>query len=259
MKFAVIAPTGQTVRYCRTNYHLALAHLKDNWEYTNFYSRTAVGHLILDNSVMELGTAVDFDFLCDAVDAFIPDELILPDVPLDDKATYKNAVEYAPRFKELYPSMKLMAVPQGDDLVCWMKDYYKYLQVPEVDTIGIPKHRKGMRLNILHEISKDRPSSWDHHLLGTWGDPINELPLVAKKFPWVRGVDSKLPVRLGNLGIAIHPKRGVMVERYQLPEMDMVVAEDLFPILTDHNIQVMREWADGAEGTFGELRLLSAP
>lgn len=259
MKLAVIAPSKHVMRYCRTDYHLALAHLMHDHDYTNFYRYSANGYVILDNSVMELGAAVNVEFLEAAVMKFMPRELVLPDVPHDDKATFKNAQEYAPYFKNKYPDIKLMVVPQGENLICWMKDYYKYLQIPEVDVIGIPKHRKEMRLDILQAIDKDRPTRWEHHLLGTWGNPIIEIPIVQKYYPWVRGIDSKIPVRLGRLGIALHPVHGLLFDgRYELPDMPFDVQDDPFPVIVQHNIDVMRRWADGAESPSRGLRLVSS-
>jgi hypothetical protein len=231
----------------------------DDSTYVNFYRYTARGYVILDNSVMELGSAVDTEFLEKAIYQFMPRELVLPDVPQDDGATYLNAERYAPYFKDKFPDLKLMAVPQGENLVCWMKDYYKYLQIPEVDVIGIPKHRKEMRLDILEAIDKDRPPRWEHHLLGTWGNPALELPRVAQLFSWVRGVDTKLPVRLGRLGIALHPDKGLLFEgRYALPDMPFDAEDDPFPIISQHNIDVVERWVDGTESSPRGLRLVSS-
>lgn len=261
MKLAVIAPKEHLLRYCRTDYHLALAHMMDDPEYVRFYRDTAKGFVILDNSVMELGAAVGSEFLEAAVQAFQPDELVLPDVPFDADTTFHNAEVYAPYFKMRYPNLKLMVVPQGEDVVCWMKDYYRYLRIPGIDTIGIPKHRKELRLGILEAIDRDRPFRWEHHLLGTWGNPGTELPQVRDRFDWVRGVDSKIPVRLGRLGIALHPERGMLFDgRYELPELPLSVEDDPFPIVSAYNIDVMRRWTGGlAESTARGLHVLPPP
>lgn len=261
MKLAVIAPTPLLQKYCRTAYHLALAHMMADRTYTDFYRNDAEGYVILDNSVMELGESVTRDFLVKAIEYFDPDELVLPDVPYDADATYENAKQMAPYFKDLYPNVRLMAVPQGEDVYCWTKDMYRYLQVPEIDTIGIPKHRKDMRLYILDAINKDRPSNWSYHLLGTWGSGA-EVQHVASLFPWVRGVDTKLPVRLGQLGIAMSPMKGMLFDgRDSLPQMDLNNGYDPFPVITNYNCLVMKAWANGevkdAEGPLGGVRHLS--
>ena len=266
MELAVIAPKKHLLRYCRTGYHLVLAHLMDDSDYVKFYRESATGYIILDNSVMELGEAVNVDFLEKAVMQFRPNELVLPDVPHDADATFRNAQMHAPYFKDKWPNMKLMVVPQGKDLACWMKDFYRYLQIPEVDTIGIPKHRKELRLAILGAISNDRPRQWNYHLLGTWGNPVDGLVTATGLYPWLRGVDSKIPVRLGRMGIALHPERVLLTgDRYSLPGLDLDSEDDPFPIITVHNIEVMRRWTDGAattsaaEGSLGKLlRLPSA-
>jgi hypothetical protein len=159
--------------------------------------------------------------------------------------------------------MRLMVVPQdeGEGPVCFVKSMYKFLQIGLIDSIGIPKSLGHGRLNVLRLIEGDRPPGWQYHLLGTWGDPL-EIRHVASDHPWVRGVDSKIPVRLGLNGIALHPTRGMMIPpeaRYALPELDLNAEEDLFPYIVDHNIEVMLRWCDsGTKSSVRELRSMSA-
>lgn len=258
MKLAVIAPTGLLVKYCRSDYHLALAHMMDDEKYVRFYRDTARGYVMLDNSVIELGDAVDLDFLTEAIVRFQPREVVIPDVPGSHDETFENARTMGPILKEQFPDLKLQVVPQAEDggAVCFVKSMMKFLQIPEVDTIGIPKSLKQDRLSVLSLIDKDRPTRWKYHMLGTWGNPI-EIELARMLHGrWLRGVDSKIPVRLGLLGVALHPTYGMMLPegvRYQLPDMSFDVTDDPFPVIVDYNIRTMQGWLDGTESTVRQL------
>lgn len=253
MKLAVIAPTSMLLRYCRTDYHLVLAHLRDDNKYVEFYKHTARGYKMLDNGAAELGQSVDVDVLFQSVYTFEPNEVILPDKLGDWKFTFESAQRTARDFKTVFPELKLMAVPQDlTTALCWYKDCMKYMQIPDVDTIGIPKGLKRKRLDVLELLNRDRPSKWEYHLLGTTGNPV-EVKVAAERYPWLRGVDSKIPVRLGQYGITLHPERGLLLpqdHRAHLPEMKFDSTDDPFPIIISHNIKTMQSWAEGgAHGT----------
>ncbi|SRR5580765_6218249 len=258
MKLAIISPTKFLIPYTFTDYHLMLAHMSTDYDYMSYYSTVARGYKILDNSVIELGRALHPDELEQAIAALNPHELVLPDTPGSHKDTYEAAQKLGPFFKAKYPDLKLQVVPQAEDggSVCFMKSMYKFLQIPEVDTIGIPKSLKEERLNVLRLIEADRPTHWDYHLLGTWGNPANELRQVPIDHPWIRGVDSKIPVRLGLHGIALHPTRGMLIpdeNRYELPEMKFGSDDDPFPYIVTHNITVMKGWCDGTQSSVRQL------
>lgn len=260
MKAAVIAPTGLLKKYCTTGYHLALAHLMDDKEYVSFYRDAAERgeHVILDNSVIELGEPVDAPWLLTACKRFKPTELVLADFPRQMDKTVEWATNFAPMFKQTFPELKLMAVPQWThpgNAEQWMECHFRLADIEDVDTIGIPKFTKELRPQIcamLHDymVSYDiRPSGQDreppeYHLLGTWGNPIEIVELA--KYDWIRGVDSKIPVRLGQLGIALHPHRGMLGDvRYNLPKLEFSNAEDPLPVITTHNCSVYEGWAHG--------------
>lgn len=263
MKSAIIAPTGLLERYCTTGYHLALAHMMDNEEYVDFYKKTESvmdDFVILDNSVIELGEPVDFAWLKVACDRFQPDELILADFKKQPRTTYEWAEQYGPAFRKLYPSMQLMAVPHWPwigDIEGWMKSLRQLVTLPFVDTIGIPKFLQERRTAICALIDLEMADLGsplrrvNYHLLGTWGNPIEIVELT--KYKWIRGVDSKIPVRLGQLGITLHPHRGLLGDiRYELPALNFDRSDDPLPIITQHNCTTYQNWAEGVLAKGGQ-------
>lgn len=256
LKAAVIAPTGLLKKYCTTGYHLALAHLMDDKEYVKFYRDAAERgeHVILDNSVIELGEPVDAPWLITACKKFRPTELVLADFPRQPDRTYEWAAHFGPMFKQAFPEVNLMVVPQWahpGNVEEWLESYSSLAALEVVDSIGIPKFTKEMRPQIcamLHDMGVNDPTfvghGVEHHLLGTWGNPVEIVELA--KYRWIRGVDSKIPVRLGQLGIALHPHRGLLGDvRYDLPKLDFNNAIDPLPAISSHNCLTYQNWAEG--------------
>jgi hypothetical protein len=68
------------------------------------------------------------------------------------------------------------------------------------------------------------------------------------RYKWIRGVDSKAPVRFGQQGIALHPERGLLggnALRDAVPALDFNYADDPMPSITDHNVRTYLTWARG--------------
>jgi len=250
MKAAIIAPTTLLSRYATGDYHLCLAHLvNSDKQYADFYrTRANAGdHVILDNSVIELGQPMFFSDLQRAIDKIHPVEFVLADFPREPTATLHWAEEYGFTLKGLYPEMKLMAVPQWTKQKLPSEWLYNYNQLEElscIDSIGIPKFLGKHRTMVCEELSHMRNPKWEHHLLGTWGNPI-EVKDLAEQFDWLRGVDSKAPVRAGLAGVAFHPEFGLLANRDALPPMNFAEAFDPMPIITWSNIKQFLGWAEG--------------
>lgn len=248
MKAAIIAPTGLLKRYCNSGYHLALAHMLEDSQYLQFYraKRDLGDYIILDNSVIELGHPVGPDHLIMACDLLQPSELVLADFPRDPVGTHFWAEKYAAGFKARYPDMKLMAVPQWSEFGAiheWLTSYEELCAIPEVDVLGIPKFLKHHRAAIVHWLDRGRCFEKEHHLLGTWGNPIEILSY--SHFSWIRGVDTKAPVRFGQHGIVFHAELGTMLPdeiRDVLPAMNFDYSEDPFPLIVHHNVKTFTGW-----------------
>lgn len=261
MKAAIIAPTGLLSRYANTGYHLALAHLRSNVRYVEFYKEARANgeFVILDNSVIELGRPVDFGELFRAIETFNPSEVVLCDFPRDPKKTFEWAYTNGPKLKENFPNLKQMVVPQwygSQTPNNWLESMWHLSELEWVDTIGIPKFLKSMRPAIVMELDIKRPEGKEFHLLGTYDNPIEVKQYKDKT--WIRGVDTKAPVRFGQSCIALHPTRGLVAARNAARPLEFDNPDDPMPIITTHNVRTFTDWAerneDVGEGSLSVMR-----
>jgi hypothetical protein len=150
---------------------MLLTHLVEkNPEYRQ-WAASAKRYKILDNSLIELGSAVNMQRILRAAEEVGANEIILPDVFRNGEAT----------LREVFGSMndiaswghlgkyKLMAVCQGKDEEEFARTFEILSQQPSIDVIGIPKvcakmHPAGRpHFEYLWE---DCPKTI--HLLGLW-------------------------------------------------------------------------------------------
>jgi hypothetical protein len=232
-----------------TSYHLALAHLVlENDQYRYFYAaRKRQGDfLIMDNSVIELEDPLPIADLLKAVIMTRADELVLPDHPWNSRATLEDAYVYAGWMWKNNPDINLMGVPQGENVEDWMQCFADMVQIPNIDTIGIPKSLGSNRLKVLKMIDDAQPTLplKDYHLLGTWGNPT-EVQYASNHYSWIRGCDSKIPVRAGLAGVQFHPTQGLIAKRAEIPSLDFDALADPFPIITQYNVNRFIKWAQG--------------
>lgn len=256
MRAAVIAPTGLLKRYAvRSNYHLCLAHLcQDENTYSTFYREASDRgeYVILDNSIIEMKRPMTNTSLLRAIDLVQPTEFVCQDFPRDPPTTHFWAMEKGQELKKRYPEMKLMVVPQWNNsklLGDWWQSFLWLKELPFIDTIGLPKFIREGRSLMLQNINKspDLRRDKEFHLLGTWGNPLEILDL-AIHFPWIRGVDSKAPVRFGQYGVAMHPETGLLADfRDLIPPLEFSYSEDPMPSITDHNVRSYLKWAQQKE------------
>ena len=177
---------------------MLLAHLKDYYP----ERRNKNCYVIMDNSLIELGGAVDVETVYNAAKQCGADEFILPDVFQDSKATLK---EVHKSIGWLYTNnhigeMRLMAVCQGATLDDFIDCFRQLEQIPEIHCIGIPKVAATLMIN-------GRPSLeplWEGcpkaiHLLGCYSN-LEEL-LMYKKPALIRSCDTCIPALLSTHGI----------------------------------------------------------
>ncbi len=214
-KFAPVAPiqvleglysAGQEVF---GDYHLLLAHhtVAHKQRFVDLFKRAAddgwAGTIIMDNSIVELGNAVDFDMIAEATNAVswgaettvYP---VLPDVMGDGMET-RNQVD------EAYPAWELDMPGNGFMVVCQGEDYHDFLAslehfgnkeaFPDIKVLGVPR--------VLHKTvgSRVRPAlsarnyldSHIIHLLG-FSDQITDDIDSARSLVEC-GIDSAVPLR----------------------------------------------------------------
>ena len=153
--------------------HMFLTHLVES---NSTYRKAAIeapGYKILDNSLIELGGAVDLRRVLEAAEVIHADEIILPDVFQKGPETLEAVSEAIRYLKYSYPKgvpFKVMAVAQGREEKEWYECYQELLDMPGVDVVGIPKILAKMhpcgRPHFVKELCDLRAKP--HHLLGLW-------------------------------------------------------------------------------------------
>lgn len=174
MKLINIFPLGNLCQHVSQDMHMFLTHLVEKYPFYAEYAKNVKGYKILDNSLIELGGAVDLKRVLAAAEKIGADEIILPDVFQKGPETLEAVEKALKELNELYPHQscpyKLMAVAQGRDEQEWYECYMSLLENHEIDVIGVPKvlakmHPKGRPHfvnNMCNLFAKE------HHLLGLW-------------------------------------------------------------------------------------------
>ena len=174
MKLINIFPIGNLGMHYTQDMHMFLTHLVEKYPFYTKFAKEVKGYKILDNSLIELGGAVDLQRVLDAAEQIGADEIILPDVFQKGPETIDAVNAALSTLNDLYPNRswpyKLMAVAQGRDEKEWYECYQALLDNPDIDVIGIPKvlakmHPQG-RPHFVNEFCmlEHKP----HHLLGLW-------------------------------------------------------------------------------------------
>ena len=234
-----IFPLGNICLESNQRMHMFLTHMVEKYPAYTEAARNAPGYKILDNSLIELGGAVDLERVLAAAEKIGADEIILPDVFQKGPET-AEAVRAAIKYmQDKWPNRdwpyKLMAVAQGRDEEEWYECYQELLEMPDVDVIGIPKvlakmHPEG-RPHFVNELCNLRAKP--HHLLGMW---YSMSELLEYKYPEnIRSCDTVL---LGYLCKHDLNFWGVRPDGYTLNlEKDVVPYTPLF--MKDHDKPVM--------------------
>lgn len=224
-QFAPVAPIQILEEMLKTdvkrlfgNYHLFLAHHtvaypeRFNELIASFQRKMQFSQLtiIMDNSIVELGGAVDDDMIAEAVNIIKPKDYYvtevvpcLPDVMGDGAATTALSAEAYDRWtmaNNPMPGDGYMVVTQGKtwedftDLVNHFfvekAEYYRNIQ-----WVGIPRKIQpvlGSRARAIQYIQMVAPHV-KIHLLG-FSEHIAD-DLFCARMPGVRGIDSAVPVR----------------------------------------------------------------
>lgn len=174
MKLINIYPIGNLERHYGQDMHMFLTHLVEKYPHYAKFAKEVKGYKILDNSLIELGGAVDLQRVLDAAELIGADEIILPDVFQDGPETMKAVYNALDDIRMRWPRgncpYKLMAVAQGKDVKEWFECYQNLLDIDQIDVIGIPKvlakmHPQGRPYFVNELCLLNRKP---HHLLGLW-------------------------------------------------------------------------------------------
>jgi len=210
-KFAPVAPADiieQLDPDTRGNYHLILAH--DVVQHPEVYHRVynIFGMtVIMDNSVIELGKAVDLQMIGEAVKITGATTIVLPDVLEDADATIESIREAYPAWKEYFTGLLgdgndwgFMIAPQGETIQDFARCADFFADYRKVNFWGVPRNvvkLHGSRreaIKIVQAVNHHRKV----HLFG-FSDNIVDDVLCARMYR-VSGIDSAVPLRAASLG-----------------------------------------------------------
>ena len=198
MKVAFINPIRDLDLTLRTGYYLLLTHLALKYpDYVQFWNKQE-GYKVLDNSLIELGSAVSLEDVLRAAEILKVDEIVLPDIYLEEAATVRavnKALHELHRLK-VVDKYKLQAVAQGADASEWKRCWDLFNTVPEITCVAIPKVTetlfKGGRPAAVEYALANNPENKEIHLLGCWSD-IKELESYSTtQREKIRGIDTSL-------------------------------------------------------------------
>lgn len=244
------------------DYDYALVHLFEEIpEYYEFFKQSvAMGrHVLLDNSIFELGHAFDSDKFAHYIKELRPTEYIIPDVLENTLGTMDSGLDFVEKYPDL-PGRKI-AVVQGksyEELVmCYQYhdktlnvdklaisfDYSYYLkEVPHPNKwMGYTLGRVNTLTRLLNDgiINKDKP----HHLLGC-ALPI-EFMFYRCNFDWIETIDTSSPIVHGLLNIGYEP--GGIVNKQSIKLVDLIhsVPTDEQMEKINHNLGRFRSYVKG--------------
>jgi hypothetical protein len=257
MRVAFICPVPLLRKYGEvSDYHLVLAHLvlKDP-AYADFYrSKSDNGeHILLDNGMMELGAPLPVDDLLRAADIVHATEVVAPDYLSDGIHTWNGLLalyQGVKRWRFTSRRPEVMFIPQGSDILGWLMCFDAAVRV--ITRIGIPK-------SIEFQFGLSRPRLVRYlaargalnkkvvHLFG-----VHRNPAEVRRYSGipVYGIDMKLPILAGQLGIEFDPEHGLerrVLEQKGEVHLDFYNDQDHPAIMK--NIRIVQEWAKAHDAT----------
>lgn len=162
--------------------------------------------IILDNGVIERGSAIDIGALLEAASIVNPTCVAAPDVLGDYAATCKLAAEQVPLIQEEY---SVLFIPQGATLPLLENciDWYTAnfcLDPKKYSYWGVPRWIANKLNSRAHTVSYIGYGSYPCkiHLLGMSNHMRDDF--LCLKMPYVRGIDSANPLVLGANEIRMH-------------------------------------------------------
>ena len=196
MKLINIYPIADMCLEFDQDMHMFLTHLVEKYPQYAQMARQVKGYKILDNSLIELGGAVDIKRILQAAEIIGADEVILPDMFQDYRGTISAVERALITIDQIYQGkwpFKLMAVAQGANFHEWRACYNELFRNEKIDVIGIPKVCAKMLPGGRPEVIKRSECNLEekpHHLLGLW---YSAAELLEYKHPeTIRSCDTVL-------------------------------------------------------------------
>lgn len=215
---SVIAPTAYLRELADqvepTLHYLAAQRVLADERYRDFYREQAErgAHLVLDNGVFDLGTALDADDLVRAARLVRAREIVLPDVLHDGAATVAATDAAAAALARHGDEFMYCAVVQGASDGDWSACYDALAGRSYITALALPSPK---RRGDTESLSYDRLYAATHldasglvrpnltyRLLGL-GDSAHIELAALRRFAWIQSVDCSLPLLMGALGMRI--------------------------------------------------------
>lgn len=231
-------------------YFMYLPELMTRPNYDRFIWRTGskLCFNILDNGAFE-GETLGPDELMDLAQAVQADEVVVPDVLGDGKATIEAIRNFERQTRSRRKSLReqrYMGVVQGATVrECVRCIISINNQFPFIRTLGLPKHlvrtvERTARVELAHYIRSMAGPLYDIHLLGTsplWPDEIREM----QEFN-IRSMDTSMPFTFAHAIRRIDDGAG----EFERPEAYFDLPKHEFDInLVSHNVHTLRSWCRG--------------
>ena len=153
--------------------------------------------IILDNSVAELGKAVDLEMIADAAKIVVPTCVALPDRYLDTNGTISDSTRALDPWSQEFENGDLMYIPQGRT----PEDFFKactsepLMSDPRIKWWGIPRNivqHHGTRKNAIELVRALNPTR-KIHLFGFSDNLYDDI--ICARHPFVESIDSAVPLR----------------------------------------------------------------
>jgi len=211
-KFCVVAPVnilkGLNAHGMLGIHHLLLAHdvaaAKHADDYGNIFGNRKWDDsqlVIMDNSVIETGNAVDLLMMAEAIEIAQPTCVVLPDVLLDGTQTANNCLDALKHWpQQLGKDTKYVYIPQGRTIEeFFISASHDILRHDErITHWGVPRnivkpwntHSRGVATKMLYELNPRRQI----HLMGFSDRMADDFGCAS--FPEVGSIDSAVPLRL---------------------------------------------------------------
>jgi hypothetical protein len=217
----------------KLSFHFLLAHRLDAQQIGFYRERHIHGDfIILDNGAPE-GSLVRDELLISTANAIKADEVILPDVLRDADATIKAST--SGKILSAIPFQHRMIVPQGKDWDEWETCFVDLYKITKPRTVGVPKWLNELpegrirALRFLRLYQHSHSEHFDIHLLGMARAPKYEL--AELNFPWVRSIDTALPVALAQVGITLGTGEFRSSMQWDTPYDDRIAERNVVDLL----------------------------
>lgn len=233
------------------DYHLLLAHqiaarpLEYQAFWNRFIDRTGISRLdiTIDNSVVELGEAMDFGKVIAAATVVGATTVVLPDVINDSRKTLEQAeISFEDYVEEMEENgIGALGIAQGRD-IDEVLDCAAGLVELGVKRLGISKYLVDTPVGSRAAVAKalGRAHELPIHLFGFSNNMVDDL--TAARESYVVGIDSAMPIWLGLAGMTLPNsvptdagKYGRRPEDYDDEKRPVVYA-------ATQNVATVRQW-----------------